>query len=147
MASGVEGECGHHGTPPDPDTARTSGLTTGQISEALLRLSSTLRNEVYPSLEDDIVRQVDNDWGLLQCLLSAEAISAAQNLAKTAAEPHQANQQTPRSYAAVAQANIHGHQTHTVHHALSRVVGYSRQLMTYPHMDYLKGPDVMINQL
>src|SRR5699024_2897210 len=96
------------------------------ISEVLLRLSSTFRNEVYPSLEDDIARRVDNDWGLLQCL-SAEAISAAQNLAKTAAEPHQANQQTPCSYAAVAQSNHHGPRTQPVPHASSREVRISRQ--------------------
>ena len=49
MASGVEGASGHHGTPPDPDIARTPGLNTGQISKVLLRLNGTLRNEVYPS--------------------------------------------------------------------------------------------------
>ena len=77
MASRVEAASGHHGTPTDPDILRTPGLTTGQISKILPRLNSTFRNEVYPSLKDDIARQVDNDWGLLQCLLNAEAISGS----------------------------------------------------------------------
>lgn len=100
-------DSGHHGMPPVPQTTRENGLSTGQIGSLILEMNAILRNEFYPVLGSNLTHRFDTIWGTIQGLLCAEAISAAQNLAKTTRESPITTQQPPtaRSYAAAARSN------------------------------------------
>ena len=73
--------------PPATQTTRENGLSTGQIGDLIIEMNDILHNEFYPALGSDKTRWFDTIWGAIQSLLCAEAISVAQNLAKTTREP------------------------------------------------------------
>ena len=78
---------GRCGTPPATQTTRENGLSTGQIGGLIIEMNDIFHDEFYPALGSDKTRQFDTIWGAIQSLLCAEAISVAQNLAKTTREP------------------------------------------------------------
>lgn len=95
MAGVPDTNSGHRGTPPGPQTTRENGLSTGQIGGLIIEMNAILRDEFYPALGSNKTRHFDAIWGTIQSLLCAEAISAAQNLAKTAQEPPVISNQQP----------------------------------------------------
>ena len=99
---------GRRGTPPATQTTRENGLSTGQIGGLIIEMNDILRDEFYPALGSNKTRRFDTIWGAIQSLLCAEAISAAQNLAKITCESPITIQQpsTAQSYAAVTQSNL-----------------------------------------
>lgn len=125
-------DSGHHGMPPVPQTTRENGLSTGQIGSLILEMNAILRNEFYPVLGSRLTHRFDTIWGTIQGLLCAEAISAAQNLAKTTRESPITTQQPPtaRSYAAAARSNptnLPNPQIQPVPRTLTREVRVSRR--------------------
>lgn len=105
MAGILDDKRDHHGTPLSTQPKGTNGLSTGQIGSLIIEMNGILRNEFYPSLGNDKTCRFEEIWGTIQGLLCAEAISAAQNLAKAARDPP-AKQPPAPSYAAVTQANL-----------------------------------------
>ena len=93
---------------PATQTTRENGLSTGQIGGLIIKMNEILCNEFYPALESNKTRWFDTIWGAIQSLLCAEAISAAQNLAKTTRESPVNIQQPPatQSYAAITQTGL-----------------------------------------
>lgn len=104
MAGKLDEKGDHHGMLLSPQPKDTNGLSTDQIGNLIIEMNCILRNEFYPYLGNDKTCQFEEIWGAVQGLLCAEAICAAQSLAK-ATHDSPAKQLPAPSYAAVAQAN------------------------------------------
>lgn len=146
MAGVPDTNSGHRGMPPDPQTTRENGLSTGQIGSLIIEMNAILRDELYPSLGSDKTRRFDMIWGTIQGLLCAETISAAQNLAKTTQEPPTTSQQ-PRSYATVAQTGLPAPRIQPVPKALTREVRVSRRDCPGPVKGDLQDPAKIVPML
>lgn len=137
-----------HGTPPNPQTTRENSLSTGQIGSLVIEMNAILRDEFYPSLGKDKTHRFDEIWGAIQGLLCAEAISAAQGLAKAARDPP--TKQLAPSYAAVTQAGLPSPPTTRVQpvpRTLTREVRVSRRNCPGPIKDSLRDPAKVVPML
>ena len=149
MAGKLDDKHDHHGTPLHPQPGTTNDLSTGQIGRLIIEMNGILRNEFYPALGPSKTHRFEEIWGSIQGLLCAEAISAAQNLAKAARDPPTKQSATP-SYAAVAQSNLHSlpaPRIQPVPRALTREVRVSRQDCPDPAKDNLRDPARVVPML
>ena len=140
------------GTPPATQTTLENGLSTGQIGGLIIEMNDILRDEFYPALESDKTCWFDTIWGAIQSLLCAEAISAAQNLAKTTHESPITIQQPPtaQSYATVTQSNLPSLPTPRVQpvpQSLAREVRVSRRDCPDPIRGDLQDPAKVVPML
>lgn len=130
-----------------PQPKDTNGLSTDQIGNLIIEMNCILRNEFYPYLGNDKTCQFEEIWGAVQGLLCAEAICAAQSLAK-ATHDSPAKQLPAPSYAAVAQANhppppggrLPAPRIQPVPRALTREVRVSRRECPDPVKNNLRDP-------
>lgn len=149
MAGILDDKRDHHGTPLSTQPKGTNGLSTGQIGSLIIEMNGILRNEFYPSLGNDKTCRFEEIWGTIQGLLCAEAISAAQNLAKAARDPP-AKQPPAPSYAAVTQANLPSlpaPRIQPVPRALTREVRVSRRECPDPVENNLRDPARVVPML
>ena len=146
MAGKPDNKRDPQGMLPNPQTTPESGLSTGQIGSLIIKMNTILHDEFYPSLGKAKTHQFEEIWGAIQGLLCAEAISAAQGLAKTACDPPKPQ----ASYAAVTQAGLPSQPTtriQPVPRTLTQEVHISRRNCPSPVKDGLRDPTKVVPML